>query len=99
MLLFDEHFSEQLVRLLADLHPGSLHARTLGSGGASDDLIWRLAQEKGLALVTRDEDFHRLSLQRGAPPKLIWVRKGNAPTSEVAALFRENHQAIGVFGL
>jgi len=30
MLLFDEHFSEGLVKFLADLYPGSLHVRILG---------------------------------------------------------------------
>ncbi|MBS0169692.1 MAG: DUF5615 family PIN-like protein [Nitrospira sp.] len=28
-------------------------------------------------LVTRDEDFLRMSLLRGAPPKVIWITLGN----------------------
>jgi predicted nuclease of predicted toxin-antitoxin system len=41
-------------------------------------------------LVTKDEDFHRLSILRGAPPKAIWVRLGNCSTIDIAKLIREH---------
>ena len=28
-------------------------------------------------IVTKDEDFHHLSVLRGAPPKVVWLRTGN----------------------
>lgn len=49
--------------LLADLFPDSPHVRLLGSGGAA--VIWQLARDHGCLLVTKDEDFHRLSVLRG----------------------------------
>lgn len=64
-LLLDENLSESLLLLVHDLYPGSLHVRGLGAGGASDRRVWELAMEHGCLLVTRDEDFHRLSLLRG----------------------------------
>ena len=89
-LLFDEQLSEALVVAVADLCPDSLHVRLLGKGGAADRDVWELAQEHGCVLVTRDEDFHRLSVLRGAPPKVVWLRVGNCPTSDIAALLKRH---------
>jgi hypothetical protein len=69
-LLFDEQLSEELVSLLAFLFPDSLHVRLLEAGGVADPVIWQLARDHGCLLVTKDEDFHRLSVLRGAPPKV-----------------------------
>jgi predicted nuclease of predicted toxin-antitoxin system len=40
-------------------------------------------------LVTKDEDFHRLSVLRGAPPKVVWLRIGNCATADIARLLRD----------
>ncbi len=96
-LLFDENLSEQLVGLLADLFPDSLHICTLRGSGASDFVVWQLAAEQGCILVTKDEDFQRLSISRGAPPKVIWVRLGNCTTQEVAQLLRSRFAVIQGF--
>jgi predicted nuclease of predicted toxin-antitoxin system len=55
---------------------------------ASDLSIWHIAKERACILVTKDEDFHRLSVLRGAPPKVIWLRLGNCTTEEVATVLR-----------
>ena len=89
-LLFDEQLSEELLALLRDVFPGSLHVKDLGAGGASDTTVWQLAQQRDCVLVTKDEDFHRLSVLRGAPPKVIWLRLGNCTTDEVAHLLRRH---------
>jgi predicted nuclease of predicted toxin-antitoxin system len=88
-LLFDEQLSEELVTAVRDLFPGSLHIRLLGKGGAGDPVVWQLAQEHGCVLVTKDEDFHRLSVLHGAPPKVVWLRLGNCATADIARLLRE----------
>jgi len=36
--------------------------------------------------VTKDENFHRLSVLLGPPPKVIWVRLGNCSTDDVIRL-------------
>jgi predicted nuclease of predicted toxin-antitoxin system len=89
-LLFDEQLSEELVTLLHDLFPDSLQIRQIGASGASDEAVWQLARERGCLLVTKDEDFHRLSVLRGAPPKVVWVRLGNCTTEAVAYLLRQH---------
>ena len=83
-LLFDEQLSEELIVLLQDVFPDSLHVRQLGAGGSADQRVWQLARERDCVLVTKDEDFHRLSVLQGAPPKVVWVRIGNCATQDVA---------------
>ena len=96
-LLFDEQLSEELVKLLDDLFPDSLHIRLVGAGGAADPSVWQLAHEHRCVLVTKDEDFHRLSILRGAPPKVVWLRVGNCATTDIARLLRERAEDIRRF--
>lgn len=96
-LLFDENLSEQLVGLLGDVFPDSLHIRPLHGVGTADLMVWRLAAEHGCILVTKDEDFQRLSISRGAPPKVIWIRFGNCTTQQVALLLRLRFDVIHEF--
>jgi len=58
--------------------------------GATDDDIWSFARDHGFTLVSKDDDFRSLALVRGAPPKVVWLQIGNAPTSKVADLLRAN---------
>ncbi len=90
-LLFDEQVSDRLPARLADLYPASLHVTTLGLLGASDEAIWRAAATHDCVLTTKDEDFHRLSILRGAPPKVIWIRLGNCTTDDIEKLLRQHH--------
>jgi len=96
-LLFDEQLSEELIVLLQDVFPDSLHVRQLGVGGAADQRVWQLARERDCVLVTKDEDFHRLSVLQGAPPKVVWVRIGNCATQDVARLLRRYEPEIRRF--
>jgi predicted nuclease of predicted toxin-antitoxin system len=96
-LLFDQNLSFQLVRLLADLYPGSLQVRQLNLHEADDEAIWRYAAAEGLTIVSKDSDFHQLSFLRGHPPKVVWLRIGNAATAAVAALLREHFHALQEF--
>ena len=96
-LFFDEQLSEDLSELLHDIFPGSLHIRQIGSSGATDATVWQLAKTHECLLVTKDEDFHRLSVLLGAPPKVIWIRRGNCSTEEIAELLRQNQADIQRF--
>ena len=96
-LLFDEQLSEELVVLMADLFPDSLHVRLIGAGGAADTTVWQLARDHGCMLVTKDEDFHRLSVLHGAPPKVVWLRIGNCRTQDIADLLSSRGKDIARF--
>lgn len=96
-LLFDENLSTRLVPAVADAYPESAHVVAAGLGGAPDERVWDHAAAGGYVLVTRDEDFHRLSVLRGPPPKVIWVRLGNCTTADVVRLLRVRAEQIARF--
>jgi len=47
-------------------------------------------------IVTKDSDFGDLSVLRGFPPKVIWVRLGNCTTRQIEDLIRNNNEAVAV---
>lgn len=82
---------------LADLYPGSAHVRTVGLEGSSDFSVWEYAAAEGFLLVSKDEDFHRLSVLRGFPPKVIWIRLGNCSTSDIEQVLRQRFEQVAAF--
>lgn len=96
-LLFDEQLSEELSILLRDVFPDALHLRLIGAGGSPDSTVWQLAKKRECLLVTKDEDFHRLSILQGAPPKVVWIRRGNCATEDIARLLRQHVADIRAF--
>ena len=96
-LLLDENLSPRLVSILAPLWPDSTHIEAAGLRRATDETIWRFARDKGFAIVSKDDDFSSLALVRGAPPKVIWLQIGNAPTSRIAEVLKGNAQILESF--
>ena len=96
-LLFDENLSSRLVGAFADLFPDSSHVHLIGSAGATDLEIWAYAREHGFTVVSKDDDFRGLSLVNGAPPKVIWLRIGNASTAAIEAFIRSALVKIRTF--
>jgi len=96
-LLFDHNLSHKLVRRCADIFPDSSQTRLLNFGTADDSTIWQHAKKNGFVIVTLDKDFADLALQRGVPPKIIWLRCGNSTVVEVERLVRANLGDIRLF--
>jgi predicted nuclease of predicted toxin-antitoxin system len=96
-LLFDENLSPRLVKLLAESFPNSLHVDDVGLRGCSDGDVWSYARERGFVLVSKDNDFRQLSFLRGAPPKVVWLRIGNAPTKAVVDLLCSRKEDVESF--
>jgi predicted nuclease of predicted toxin-antitoxin system len=95
--LIDEQLSFRLVAALAEIFPGTAHVERSGLGGKSDAAVWEHARAGGFAVLTRDEDFLRLSFERGQPPKLVLLRLGNCSTAEVLAAIMRHRDAIERF--
>lgn len=93
-LLLDENLSRKIVPFLQALYPGSSQVVLEGLERTDDPEIWQYAREHGFVIVTRDSDFQELSLLRGAPPKIIWLRTGNVSKARVIQLLTDNHEAI-----
>ena len=97
-LLFDENLSPRLVAGLSDIFPDSVHVRDVGLARVNDVAIWDYARDHDLTIVSKDADFHHLSFVHGPPPKVIWIRRGNCSTTDIAALLRSNRIGILAFG-
>lgn len=93
-LLFDENLSYRLVRLLADVFPGSEQVRRLGLLQKMDTIIWAYARQYGFVITSQDEDFADLSAGRGEAPYVLLLRTGNLLTNELADFLRRNAAKI-----
>jgi predicted nuclease of predicted toxin-antitoxin system len=93
-LLFDQNLSRKLVNRLADIFPGCSHVQLHNLAEKTDTEIWEFAKLNDFCIVTQDADFPERSRLYGSPPKVVWLRCGNAPTSQVEALLRAGEEAI-----
>ena len=93
-LLFDENLSPKLVQALGDLFPDSAHVDRLGLGGEPDEVVWLYAKENAYIVVSKDSDFHERSVLRGAPPKVVWIRRGNCSVRHIELLLRNRSEEI-----
>ena len=93
-LLFDENLAPSLVSVLADIFPQSEHVARIGLGAAPDREVWEYAREHLYTLVSKDSDFHELSLLYGSPPKVIWIRRGNCTTGQIELILRNKLEDI-----
>lgn len=96
-LLFDQNLSHRLVALVADLFPESLHIRDAGLAKADDEAIWEYAKVEGYVIVSKDSDFRQRSFVLGAPPKAIWIHRGNLTTAQVSELLRRHQPDLVSF--
>jgi predicted nuclease of predicted toxin-antitoxin system len=84
----------RLVERLKDIFPGTNHVYVTGLSEATDLEIWQFAREHNYAIVSKDSDFNDLSILLGAPPKVIWLRIGNAFVQGCELTIRKYYQAI-----
>ena len=86
-----------MIHKIVDLYPESEHVKTLGLSNTDDAAIWEYAKTNGFMIVSKDSDFHQRSLLYGHPPKFIYLRIGNSPTSKIIQSLRDNFDTIVQF--
>jgi predicted nuclease of predicted toxin-antitoxin system len=96
-LLLDENISDRIVNRIIDLYPDSDHVKTLALTNTDDGIIWEYAKANDFVIVSKDSDIHQRSLLYGHPPKFIYLRIGNSPTSEIVKILRDNFDTISQF--
>lgn len=94
-LLFDQNLSRKLITCLADIFPNASHIQFHELAEKTDTEIWDFAKLNDFCIVTQDADFAERSRLYGSPPKVVWLRCGNAPNNQVEALIRSGQEAIG----
>lgn len=93
-LLLDENLSRRLVPFLQNDYPSSTQIALVGMERANDREVWEYAKANGFVIVTRDSDYYELSMIRGQPPKVIWLRTGNQPKALTIAILLAYRVAI-----
>jgi predicted nuclease of predicted toxin-antitoxin system len=96
-LLLDQNLSRRILSLIAELFPGSEHVGALGLDRVADEEVWDFAREHGFVILSKDADFHQMSLVRGFPPKVIFLKVGNCSTEVILSLLRVHSEDIRVF--
>ena len=93
-LLFDQNLSHRLIKSLEDLFPDCQHVRVIGFAEADDLTIWNHAKDHGFVIVTQDSDYPDWNKFLGAPPKIVWLRCGNASVDAVEEKLRNAAKRI-----
>ena len=93
-LLYDQNLSPRLVDRLADLYPNSKHVYEIGLDQSNDGTLWTYAQHHDFIIATRDADFNEISIIRGFPPKVVWIRRGNCSTRDIETMLRSHFDTI-----
>ena len=96
-LLLDQNLSPRLCELLRDLGDTVVHVRQVGVERADDATVRSHAAEHDFAIVTKDGDFNSLAFLFGAPPKIVWIRRGNCSTTDIERILRTHRATIAAF--
>jgi predicted nuclease of predicted toxin-antitoxin system len=96
-LLFDQNLSRFLVGRFAEEFPDSVHVAEVGLDQATDREVWEYARAGGYVIVSKDSDFRQLAFLFGPPPKVVWLRVGNASTTDIVSLLRESIDVVEEF--
>lgn len=96
-LLFDQNIAFRISSRIITLFPNSNQVRNLGIENSTDMQIWQFAKVNNYTIITFDADFYDLSNLKGHPPKIIWIRTGNANTNYLAKLIIDKKDIISKF--
>lgn len=93
-LLFDQNISFRITKKIKHFFSTCKHISDCGLAGCEGSDIWDYAKKNHYAIVTFDSDFYDISLIKGHPPKIVWIRTGNLGTKQIAALIINNKNLI-----
>jgi predicted nuclease of predicted toxin-antitoxin system len=96
-LLLDENLSDRIPVRIEELFPGSRHVKGCQLVRQPDEIVWEFARENGFAILSKDWDFHQMSLLRGFPPKVVFLKIGNCTTEVIISLLLDNADEISAF--
>jgi len=93
-LLLDQNLSRRMLQQLNAHYPDSSQVALLKMDKSEDIKIWEYAKKYNFVIVTKDSDFQELSILKGGPPKVIWLKCGNKPKQYIADLLIQNKDRI-----
>lgn len=96
-LLFDQNISFRIIKKIERDFSEAKQVRILGLENKSDSEIWSFCKENDYSIITFDADFFDISVLKGHPPKIVWIRSGNTSTNFLAELLIRNREVIKHF--
>lgn len=93
-LLLDENLSRRVVPFVQSDFPGTSQVALEGMEQADDAAVWEYAKANGFVIVSKDSNFQEMTVLRGAPPKVIWLRSGNTSKAGVISLLMSSKDHI-----
>ena len=83
--LIDNQLPAALARWLEAKGCAAEHVLALQLAQSRDEIIWERAARDGAVIVSKDEDFARLTLMRPESVAVVWLRMGNCRTPALLA--------------
>ncbi|WP_223704087.1 DUF5615 family PIN-like protein [Flavobacterium potami] len=84
-LLFDANISWRIAKLVENDFPNCFHSNDIQvTQPAKDIQIWEFARKNDFTTLTHDDDFEKLLLLIGVPPKVIILKTFNKNTKQLA---------------
>jgi predicted nuclease of predicted toxin-antitoxin system len=98
-LLLDANISWRTIKLVENAFIGCLHAKDIINikQPAKDIEIWEYARKNNFTILTHDDDFEKLLLSKGAPPKVIILKTFNKNTKQIAEILISKKEIIESF--
>lgn len=81
--LVDQQLPPDLANWLRGRGYQADHVFLLGLGEATDASIWDWAIQASAVVITKDADFANRRYARGDGPTIVWLRIGNAATTDL----------------
>ena len=95
ILLLDANISWRLTKTLKPAFDEVLHVDSIELTQPPKDIeIWDFAKERDAIIVTNDDDFYKLSLLKGFPPKVVILRTGNQANNFLSELITKHKSDI-----
>lgn len=94
-ILLDASLSWRLVNILKPYFVEVWHVDSaVLPAPAKDSAIWEFARLNDAVIITNDDDFYKLSLIKGFPPKVVVLRTGNQSNNYLAEILIKHIQEI-----
>jgi predicted nuclease of predicted toxin-antitoxin system len=89
-LWLDMHLSPALAKwIVSELGIKAISSYELFINNEKDEIIFLSAKRKGnVIILSKDSDFPDLLDRLSPPPKLIWLRMGNSPNSQMKIILK-----------
>ncbi|MCP2027665.1 putative nuclease of putative toxin-antitoxin system [Flavobacterium sp. HSC-32F16] len=94
-LLFDANISWRITKLIKNDFFDCFNSKDIPVDQPAKDLeIWEYARKNNFTILTHDDDFEKLLLLKGVPPKVIILKTFNKNTKQIAELLISKKEII-----